>query len=478
MSARPAILIVEDSPALSYTYTEYLRSGDWDVRVVDTGTKAWEIISSAPPAVLLLDLGLPDMNGMDILKQIAEQGIPTTTIVVTAQGSIQVAIAAMRLGAYDFLVKPFAGDRLLVTVRNALERGRLEEIVTTYREQIDRRGFQGIIGSSLAMQAVYRIIESAAPSRASVFITGESGTGKELCAEAIHCQSPRAKRPFVALNCAAIPKDLIESEIFGHVKGAFTGATSDRDGAAAQARGGTLFLDEICEMDISLQSKLLRFIQTGTFQKVGANKPEEADVRFLCATNRDPLEEVRAGRFREDLYYRLHVIPMTMPPLRDREGDVLELAEFFLKRFAKEEGKGFKSLSSAVRQALIAYSWPGNVRQLENVIRNSVVLHDGAEILPEMLPLLVNAGAPQAKASPLPPAPSSIPPTADVEAVAVAVAAPARDVLRPLWRQEKEIIEAAIAECGGNIPKAAAYLEVSPSTIYRKKQSWEAGETG
>jgi two-component system repressor protein LuxO len=414
------------------------------------------------------------MNGMDILKRIAEQGIPTTTIVVTAQGSIQVAIEAMRLGAYDFLVKPFAGDRLLVTVRNALERGRLEEIVTTYREQIDRRGFQGIIGSSLAMQAVYRIIESAAPSRASVFITGESGTGKELCAEAVHRQSPRAKRPFVALNCAAIPKDLIESEIFGHVKGAFTGATADRDGAAAQARGGTLFLDEICEMDISLQSKLLRFIQTGTFQKVGANKPEEADVRFLCATNRDPLEEVRAGRFREDLYYRLHVIPMTMPPLRDREGDVLELAEFFLKRFAKEEGKGFRALSSAVRQALVSYSWPGNVRQLENVIRNAVVLHDGAEVLPEMMPSLVNAGAPSVAVMPLTPIPS--PPSLPTEVEAAPAVQPVRDVLRPLWRQEKEIIEAAIAECGGNIPKAAAYLDVSPSTIYRKKQSWEAGE--
>ncbi|CAA7627695.1 Regulatory protein LuxO [Candidatus Terasakiella magnetica] len=426
--------------------------------------------------MLLLDLGLPDMNGMDILKRIAEQGIPTTTIVVTAQGSIQVAIEAMRSGAYDFLVKPFAGDRLLVTVRNALERGRLEEIVTTYREQIDRRGFQGIIGASLAMQAVYRIIESAAPSRASVFITGESGTGKELCAEAIHRQSPRAKRPFVALNCAAIPKDLIESEIFGHVKGAFTGATSDRDGAAAQARGGTLFLDEICEMDISLQSKLLRFIQTGTFQKVGANKPEEADVRFLCATNRDPLEEVRGGRFREDLYYRLHVIPMTMPPLRDREGDVLELAESFLKRFAKEEGKGFRTLSSAVRQALVFYSWPGNVRQLENVIRNVVVLHDGTEVLPEMLPPLVNAGAPTVAVSPVVPV-SSLPPN-PAEAETIAVAAPARHVLRPLWQQEKEIIEAAIAECGGNIPRAAAHLEVSPSTIYRKKQSWESGETG
>jgi two-component system repressor protein LuxO len=380
MTARSNILIVEDSPSLAFTYGEYLRSGDWAVTIAETGTAAWEIISTNPPHVVLLDLGLPDMNGMDILKRIAEQAIPSTVIVVTAQGSIQVAIEAMRSGAYDFLVKPFAGDRLKVTVTNALERGRLEEIVTTYREQIDRKGTQGIIGSSLPMQAVYRIIDAAAQSKASVFITGESGTGKELCAEAIHRQGPRAKRPFVALNCAAIPKDLIESEIFGHVKGAFTGATSDRDGAAAQARGGTLFLDEICEMDVNLQSKLLRLIQTGTFQKVGGAKPEEADVRFVTATNRDPLAEVQAGRFREDLYYRLHVIPIHMPPLREREADVVDLAQTFLTRFAKEEGKTFKSFAPPAVDALMAYGWPGNVRQLENVIRNTVVLNDGAVV--------------------------------------------------------------------------------------------------
>ncbi len=464
MAPRSSILIVEDSPTLLYTYAEYVRSGEWMVTTAETGRAALDIITAAPPNVVLLDLGLPDMNGMDILKRIADERIPSTVIVVTAQGSIQVAIEAMRLGAYDFLVKPFNRDRLVVTVRNAMERGQLEKIVTTYRERIDRKCCHGIIGSSLAMQAVYRIIEAAAPSRASVFITGESGTGKELCAEAIHRQGIRAKRPFVALNCAAIPKDLIESEIFGHVKGAFTGATSDRDGAAAQARGGTLFLDEICEMDINLQSKLLRFVQTGTFQKVGGSRLEEADVRFVCATNRNPLDEVRAGHFREDLYYRLHVIPIHMPPLRERDGDVLDLAEAFLLKFAKEEGRRFASLSAPVCDSLLGYAWPGNVRQLENVIRNVVVLHDGDTVTVNMLPPLLDKAAPRPRCAALaPPAP---------EAPHTAVST---DVLRPLWVQEKEIIEAAIGQCGGNIPRAAAYLEVSPSTLYRKKLGWETG---
>ncbi|CAA7618802.1 sigma-54 dependent transcriptional regulator [Magnetospirillum sp. SS-4] len=463
MVSRSRLLIVEDSPSLSYTYAEYMRSSEWDLSVVGTGQAALDVVTGDPPDVVLLDLGLPDMNGMDILRRIAGDAIPSTVIVITAQGSIQVAIEAMRLGAYDFLVKPFTRDRLLITVRNALERGRLERIVTTYREQIDRKCCHGIIGSSLAMQAVYRIVEAAASSRASVFITGESGTGKELCAEAIHRQGPRAKRPFIALNCAAIPRDLIESEIFGHVKGAFTGATSDRDGAAAQARGGTLFLDEICEMDINLQSKLLRFIQTGMFQKVGGNRPEEADVRFVCATNRDPLDDVRSGRFREDLYYRLHVIPIHMPPLRDREGDVLDLAEIFLQRFAKEEGRGFASLSPAVRETLLAYGWPGNVRQLENVIRSVVVLHDGVTVTPNMLPPLLDRAPPRPRCAALaPPSPPDPPP-------------PVADVLRPLWVQEKEIIEAAIGQCDGNIPRAAAHLGVSPSTLYRKRQGWENG---
>jgi two-component system, repressor protein LuxO len=460
VSSRQHILIVEDSPALAYTYSEYLKSTACRISLEETGAGALAALSRAPPHVMLLDLGLPDMDGMEILRKLGEEKMPTAVIVVTAQGAIEVAIAAMRCGAYDFLVKPFSAERLQVTVHNALERGRLEEIVTIYRETIDRRGYEGFIGASLAMQAVYQTIDAAAPSKASVFITGESGTGKELCAEAIHRKSGRRDGPFVALNCAAIPRDLMESEIFGHAKGAFTGATSDRQGAAARARGGSLFLDEICDMDSGLQSKLLRLIQTGTFQQVGGNRIEQADVRFIAATNRDPVAEVRAGRFREDLFYRLHVIPIHLPPLREREGDVLELAEAFLKRYAGEERKAFRNLSADACAALAAYPWPGNVRQLENVIRSAVVLNQGVELTRAMLPAMITSDL-QAQAS-------GEPARTDEETRGPADAS----VLRPLSIQEREIIEHAVALCDGNIPRAAAYLDISPSTIYRKKQSW------
>ena len=461
MTVRPTILLVEDNPALAFTYMEFLRGGDWQISTAETGAQALAESARPGPGLILLAGGLADMDGMVCLRLVSEPVRPSAVVVVTAQGSIQVAIEAMRNGAYDFLVKPFSPERLQITVRNALERGRLDEIVTTYREQIDRHGCHGFIGASLAMQAIYRIIDAAAPSMAPVFITGESGTGKELCAEAIHRQSLRGGGLFVALNCAAIPAELIESEIFGHVKGAFTGATADREGAAARAKGGTLFLDEICEMDINLQSKLLRFIQTGSFQRVGSSRPEAADVRFIAATNRDPLEEVRAGRFREDLFYRLHVIPIHMPPLRDREGDVMDLAQALLERIAGEEHKGFRSLSPATQGILSLYGWPGNVRQLENVIRNVVVLHDGVEVTPDMLPPLPGASSNR----------TTVPPS-----VVAAAALPPRgaEVLRPLWLQEREIIERAVSLCDGNVPRAAAYLEVSPSTIYRKRVAWEA----
>jgi len=316
------------------------------------------------------------------------------------------------------------------------------------------------------MQAVYRIIDAAAPSKATVFITGESGTGKEVCAEAIHKQGQRRKAKFVALNCAAIPRDLMESEIFGHVKGAFTGASSDRQGAASQADGGTLFLDEVCEMDLDLQSKLLRFIQTGTFQKVGGNKVESVDVRFVCATNRVPLDEVNEGRFREDLYYRLHVVPLHLPPLRERGDDIIEIAKQFLTAYSEEESKNFKRFSPESEVIFRRYDWPGNVRQLQNVIRNIVVLHDQEIVEKSHLPPpLDSVLAGQKPAEP----PQSKP---EVEAEIES-----NTVIRPLATVERETIETAIAICEGNIPKAAALLEVSPSTIYRKKQAWDEVES-
>ncbi len=458
------ILLVEDSPSLGRVYADYLSTGQYDVTAVETGRDAMDFLANDVPEAVLLDLRLPDMDGMDILKHIREQEIPTAVIVITAHGSINLSVEAMRLGAHDFLVKPFNADRLLVTLHNAIDRMRLTRIVETYKEDAGQTKFQRFIGASLPMQAVYRIIRSAAPSTATVMITGESGTGKELCAEAVHSLSPRSERPFIVINCAAIPRDLMESEIFGHVKGAFTGATSDRDGAASRANGGTLFLDEICEMGLDLQTKLLRFIQTGSFEKVGGSRTEQVDVRFVCATNMDPLEQVRAGRFRQDLYYRLHVIPLHMPPLRDRDDDVLIIAGEFLRRFASEEDKQFASFSPETETMLQSYSWPGNVRELENVMRNVVVLNNGETVTPDMLPPEFQTGL---VITPCGPKTGTA-----TEPVVVETNVSSVPSIRPLWLVEKEAIEQAIGMCDGNIPKAAALLGISASTIYRKRQSW------
>lgn len=462
-----AILLVEDTPTLSRVYAEYLRKDGYAVLPVETGGEALRLIADGAPRIVLLDLQLPDMHGMEVLRKIDDQRLPCAVIIITAHGSVNVAVEAMRYGAYDFLVKPFSSDRLLVTVRNAMERLRLAQIVDTFETDLARSRYHGFVGSSLAMQGVYRIVDSAASSKATVFITGESGTGKEVCAEAIHRQSPRRDKPFIAINCGAIPKDLMESEIFGHTKGAFTGAVADREGAAARANGGTLFLDEICELEGNLQTKLLRFIQTGAFTPVGGSRLEKVDLRILCATNREPLKEVEEGRFREDLYYRLHVIPIHLPALREREDDVIEIARHYLTAYAAEEGKGFRRFNPDAEHIIRFYHWPGNVRQLQNVMRNIVVLHDGEEVTPDMLP----PPLPQHITGSPPPRPATAAPAAHHHAHH---AAAAPKTIRPLWEVEREAIEGAIDACDGNIPRAAALLEISASTIYRKRLSWQA----
>ena len=455
------VLLVEDSLSLATAYMEYLAKQPYRVSHVMTGKEALEAIDCQTPSVVLLDLELPDMNGREILEHIREQAIPAAVIVITAHGSVDVAVDVMRAGAVDFIEKPFTADRLSVTVKNALRRQNLEEFVDMHR----RDHFHGFVGASLSMQTVYHIIDSAAPSKATVFITGESGTGKEVCAQAIHHASPRHEKPFVALNCAAIPRDLMESEIFGHVKGAFTGAVTAREGAAARADGGTLFLDEICEMDMDLQSKLLRFIQTSSFQKVGSNTLKSVDVRFVCATNRAPMEEVKAGRFREDLYYRLHVIPIDLPPLRQREDDVILIARHLLEIYTREESKRFERFTPETETILRIFDWPGNVRQLQNVIRNIVVLNDQDVVIPAMLPPPLNEISTPAAQMAQGEAEAGIP------SVTVGITDAAS--IQPLWQIEKQVIEQTIEHCDGNIPRAAALLEISPSTIYRKRQQWE-----
>ncbi|NNG02979.1 MAG: sigma-54-dependent Fis family transcriptional regulator [Inquilinus sp.] len=472
------VLLVEDTVALARTYRGFLRGEPYDIRHAETGAEALAALNEYTPQVVLLDLKLPDCDGLDILREISTRRLPTAVIVITAHGSLDTAVQAMRAGASDFLVKPFNKERLRVTLRNMLERNELARVVKTYKETIDRHGFAGFIGSSLAMQAVYRIVESAAASDATVFITGGSGTGKEVCAQAIHRSSPRGRGPFIAINCAAIPKDLMESEVFGHVKGAFTGALSDRPGAARLAHGGTLFLDEICEMDPLLQGKLLRFVQTGSFTAVGGSKVETVDVRFVCATNRDPLNEVREGRFREDLYYRLHVIPIVLPPLRERGDDVMEIARYLLGVYAAEEGKRFSRFAPEAEQIIRQYGWPGNVRQLQNVLRNIVVLYDDEAVTADMMPGTLMAVNQQTSA-PSAPAGVAESPTPPYEEGEVKDMGRLAELIRPLEEVEWETIENAVSLCGGDVRKAAVFLGIGPATIYRKRsQRQQATELG
>lgn len=472
MSTRPKILLVEDTVPLAHTYQEYLRQQPYDITHVETGGEGLEQIANGSPDMLLLDLELPDMNGMEILKHLSENEIPIPVVVITAHGSIGIAVSAMQAGAKDFLVKPFSADRLRVTVANTIEAAQLAGIVADYREKIDRDSFGDFVGRSLAMQNLYRILESAAPSDATVFLTGESGTGKELCANAIHQYSRRARNTLVPINCGAIPDELMESELFGHVRGAFTGATQDRVGAVEAADGGTLFLDEICEMKLDLQVKLLRFLQSQEFMRVGESKPRRVSTRIVCATNRDPHLEVREGRLREDLFYRLHVVPVSVPPLRDRDDDPLILAEHFLSEYAQQERKTFDGFSRDAAAAIVAYDWPGNVRELQNVIRNMVVMNDGGqvglEVLPPQIATLVApgfaGGNTSARASASSPAQSTSP----------GVSMPnAPDEIRPLEQIERDAIEHAIEICDGNVRMAATYLEVSPATLYRKRAKWD-----
>lgn len=471
----PKVLIVEDTESLAYLYDSYLIPTGAKTTVALTGQEALAALAKDTPDVIVLDVMLPDMNGLDLFQHLPANS-DTQVIVLTGHANKEMAIRAVKLGAADFIEKPIEAERFRITVNNALKIKTLSKEVATYKETYENGRYFDLIGSSKKMQSVYSIISSASQSRASVFITGESGTGKELCARALHLASNRSKQPFIALNCAAIPKDLIESEIFGHVKGAFTGATSHRDGAASRANGGTLFLDELCEMDINLQSKLLRFIQSGVITEVGGTTEKKVDVRFVCATNRDPLEEVRLGRFREDLYYRLHVIPIHLPPLRERGEDVIKIADALFNKISQEEGKPFSGLTTEAKNILIQYAWPGNVRELENIVRNTVVLNDSPWVNADMFASLgkLERAKPSKEAVPS----IEIAPTKH-SVTSTQFQGEESDVLdddttiEPLWIVEKRYIERAIAICSNNIPKAAAMLDVSPSTLYRKIKSWE-----
>ncbi|TKE95164.1 sigma-54-dependent Fis family transcriptional regulator [Vibrio kanaloae] len=503
---RPKVLLVEDSTSLAVLYKQYVKDEPYDIFHVETGTEAKIFIERHAPELVILDLKLPDMQGEEVLDWISDNDIPTAVVIATAHGSVNIAVDLIQRGAEDFLEKPIQADRLRTSINLHLRRTKLENLVDDIQSKFDRNRFHNFIGSCLPMQAVYKIIDSVAPTTASVFINGESGTGKEVCAEAIHQESQRNGKPFVAINCGAIPRDLMESEIFGHVKGAFTGATTDRKGAAMQANGGTLFLDELCEMELEMQKKLLRFLQTGTFTPLGGNREIKVDVRIICATNRDPLVEVEEGRFREDLYYRVHVVPIEMPPLRERGSDILTLANHFLKLYAKQDKKKFKSIDKETQTQLKRYPWPGNVRQLQNVIRNIVVLNNETSVTIEMVPPPINrmdiatpksvtsirnvaspsVAAPQETAisetrlSPITPEEllhTSTTHDHKMPAQHAPITPPlttSDGAIRPMWQIEREAIQHAINHCDGNVLSAAVLLELSPSTVYRKKQAWES----
>jgi DNA-binding NtrC family response regulator len=450
------VLLIEDTPSLQLIYRSVLIGAGHDVRVAASAAEGMAQFIATGVQVVLLDLGLPDRDGLDLMVEMMALRPETRVIIITANGSINKAVEAMRAGAHEFLVKPFDEARFLNAVGNAIERSQVRRVSPKEVGQ----GANTFTGSSEVMARIHAKINSVANSMATVFITGESGTGKELCALAVHANSPRGKGPFIALNCGAIPHDLLESEVFGHVKGSFTGAISDKPGAATAADGGTLFLDEICEMAPALQTKLLRFLQTSTVLPVGATRPIKVNVRIVCATNRDPLDAVRRGQFREDLYYRLFVVPIHMPPLRDRGDDVIEIAETALTRFAEEEGRHFEGLTPDVVDLFRRLPWPGNVRQVLNVIRNVVVLNVGGPVTLQMLPedmVRTVEGW-----------------TSAAQMTTATEAEPLIDSLlgRPLAEVERIIVTATLARYAGSVPKAARVLDLSPSTLYRKLEAW------
>ena len=379
------VLVVDDEPGVQESLRMLLKDA-CEVATVGHVEAALQAIAAAPPDLILLDLVMPGRSGLDLLAELAERGVRTPVIVLTATKTVATAVEAMKLGAADYVTKPFEVDALRIKVQRLLEQCALEAEVVRLRDEVSRRTrLGGLIGRSDRMQEVFRAIERVAQSRASVLLTGESGTGKELVARAIHQLGPRAAGPFVALNCAAIPETLIESELFGHERGAFTDARERRIGKFEAASGGTLLLDEIGELAPAVQAKLLRALQERTIERVGGSAPIPVDVRVVAATHRDLDREVAAGRFRADLYYRIHVVPIALPALRERREDVRLLTEHFLARAEAETGRRLH-LSPPALAALERYPWPGNVRELENAIEHATALAEGEEVAIADLP--------------------------------------------------------------------------------------------
>lgn len=381
MGFKPKILIADDEPLTLEIVVERLQEEGYEVEVATCGKDAIELAQKCSFKLVLTDLFMPDLNGMEVLAYFVEHYPETPVIVLTGFGTIETAVEAIKRGAYDYLSKPANLDEIILTLRRAIEHKDLKEQNVALRTQIlEQHRLERLIGQSAPMQQLYRVIKRVAKTDSTVLITGESGTGKELIANAIHFQSPRNEMPFVPINCGAIPEELLESELFGHEKGAFTGAFKERRGRFELANKGTVFLDEIGEMSPKLQVKLLRFLQETKFQRVGGSRTVEVDVRILAATNKDLERAVAENEFREDLFYRLNVIPIHVPPLRDRAGDVTLLVHHFLNQHCNKKNMPIKRMSPTALESLKQYDWPGNVRELENVIERLVILTDADEI--------------------------------------------------------------------------------------------------
>lgn len=371
----PSILIVDDEPLMRLSMVDALKASGYGVSAAATGNEGLDLLNQEPVEILITDLRLPGMSGLDLLKATKQRFPNTEVIMITAHGSVETAVGAMKLGAYDYITKPFQMDELLLIVDRVTKVLALREENIQLREELERKfSFQGILGKNDQMRAVLEKIKLVSATDSTVLIIGESGTGKELVANAVHHSSPRREQAFIKVSCAALPETLLEAELFGHEKGAFTGALRQRRGRFELAHKGTLFLDEIGEISPVVQVKLLRVLQERQFERVGGSETIEVDVRLVCATQKDLRKEVALGRFREDLYYRLNVVPVVLPPLRERREDVLLIAEYFLQTRSAHGGKSLKGFSQDARALILKYSFPGNVRELENIIERAVAL--------------------------------------------------------------------------------------------------------
>ena len=442
------ILVVDDEQNARGALRTILGEEGYEIREAQDGEEALALLAGFAPDLILSDLRMPKMDGLTLLRTAREQGCDAVFVMMTAFAAVETAVEAMRAGAETYLVKPLDANAVLIFVEKALEKRRLVRDSQLLRERVrERYRLDGMVGEAPEMQAVYEIIRQAAATKATVLVLGESGTGKELIAQALHEQSPRKDKPFIKVACAALTETLLESELFGHEKGSFTGASARREGRFELADGGTLFLDEIGEMPPSMQVKLLRALQQREFERVGGTQTIKVDVRVVAATNRDLAAEVKEGRFREDLYYRLNVVSVTLPPLRRRKGDIPELVSLFIEKYGKSYGKEVKGLTPGTMNALLAHDWPGNVRELENAIERAVVLAKGPELTADDLPPSLRGPRPVTRDG------SSLVPGATMEQI------------------EREAILRTIELAGGSTAKAAEMLGISVRKIqYRLKE--------